>query len=64
MLGFRFGPYVEHAVPLLQERCAASGEDESGTGKEGCLLALTSIVQFCTEVRHDFYAVCIDITAF
>lgn len=49
-LGHRFGPFVERAVPLLVARCdEASSED--GDAKEGCLLALTNIVQFCSEVR-------------
>ena len=49
-LGFRFGPFVERAVPLLVRRCEDAG-DEDGDAKEGCLLALTNIVQFCSEVR-------------
>jgi hypothetical protein len=58
-LGFRFGPYVATSVPLLVERSAVDvdGDDapeaaaQKCAAKEGSLLAITNIVQFCAEVR-------------
>jgi hypothetical protein len=49
-LGLRFGPFVGRAVPLVVARCDG-GEDESSETREGALLALSHIVQFCAEVR-------------
>ena len=47
---------VQLQVPRLQQRCVSAGEDGAMV-KEGCLLALANIVQFCSGVRN--HCVCV-----
>jgi hypothetical protein len=52
-LGFRFGPHVNAAVPLLAGKCAGTADasdDEEAELREAALHALANIVQFCPEV--------------